>query len=301
MRKIPPLNWLRAFDAAARHQSFSLAAKELHVTQSAISQHIKLLEHNLQTPLFIRGPKKLTLTEPGKKYLPLVAQAFLQLESATDEIFGDDKSVVRLHCNVSFSTLFIAPRLASFQAEYPHIEVQLQHSVWWQRRLENNVDKPLQGALEVRYGDGNWGMSAVSLGEKTVFPVIGTGYADSHPALELTTASLLQHRLLQLSGVQHNWRLWLLHAGLIFAEEQSLNTVVQSDSSCVLYTLAVHNQGVALLSSILADYGLKSGKLCRVFDYDLPTQEGFYLIKPAKYDSPNEQIFAEWLLDSCKT
>lgn len=299
MRKIPPLNWLRAFEAAARHLSFSLAAKELNVTQSAISQHIKLLEHYVKTPLFIRNPKQLMLTETGKQYLPLVSQAFLQLESATGDIFGGDEAVVRLHCDVSFSTLFIAPRLASFQAEYPHIEVQLQHSVWWQRRLENLAETAVQNALEIRYGDGNWGGSTVSLGESTVFPVAGKGYEQTQPELILTASSLAQHRLFQLSGVRHNWRLWLLRAGFVFDDDLPLNTIVQSDSSTVLYSLTTQKQGISLLSAALASHGLVSGELYRPFDYILPIQENFYLIKPSKYNSPNEQLFAEWLLDNC--
>ncbi|PID65563.1 MAG: hypothetical protein CR975_06615 [Gammaproteobacteria bacterium] len=300
MRKVPPLNWLRAFEATARHLSFSLAAKELNVTQSAISQHIKLLEHHVKTPLFIRSPKKLTLTETGKQYLPLVSHAFLQLESATDEIFGEDKTVVRLHCNVAFSTLFIAPRLASFQADYPHIEIQLQHSVWWQHRLEHHLETPLQRALEIRYGDGNWSMPSVSLGENVIFPVMGKNYSADNSDLALTMTALAQHRLFQLSGVRHNWRLWLLRAGVALDNEVPLNTLVQSDCSTVLHSLAVRNQGLSLLSSVLADYGLANGELYRPFDYQLPIKEGFYLIKPSKYDSPNEQLFAEWLLDSCR-
>lgn len=313
MRKIPPLNWLRAFEATARHLSFSLAAKELNVTQSAVSQHIKLLEHHVKTPLFVRNPKHLMLTETGKRYLPLVSHAFSQLEFATEEIFGGDKAVVRLHCDVSFSTLFIAPRLASFQAEFPDVEVQLQHSVWWQRRLESalestldptlNVgsDAALSSGLEIRYGDGNWGVPAVHLGENTVFPVVGADYLNSHPTLALTAEGLAQHRLFQLSGVRHNWRLWLLRAGFDFNDDLPLNTLLQSDSSTVLYSLAEQNQGISLLSSILASHGLNSGKLQRPFDFALPTQEGFYLIKPNKYNSPNEQLFAEWLMDCCNS
>lgn len=306
MRKIPPLNWLRAFEATARHLSFSLAAKELNVTQSAISQHVKLLENHVKTPLFVRNPRKLMLTETGKRYLPLVSHAFSQLEFATDEIFGGDQDVVRLHCDVSFSTLFIAPRLANFQAEFPHIKVQLQHSVWWQRRLETPLDMPSDtpshSGLEVRYGDGNWGEPTVNLGKNTVFPVMGANYLSAdQPTLALTAACLGQHRLLQLSGVRHNWRLWLLRAGLTIHDDLPLDTVVQSDSSTVLYALTMQNQGISLLSSVLTSEGLASGTLYRPFDYVLPTQEGFYLIKPSKYHSPNEQRFAEWLIDSCQS
>lgn len=301
MRKIPPLNWLRTFEAAARHLNFSLAAQELNVTQSAISQHIKLLESYINTPLFVRSPKKLKLTETGKQYLPLVSQAFLQLESATSDIFGGDKAVVRLHCDVSFSTLFIAPRLAGFQAAYPHIEIQLQHSVWWQRRLEVSANVPMQNALEVRFGDGNWNAPSIQLGDNTAFPVAGKAYPTSDfPALELTTPSLTQQRLFQLSGVRHNWRLWLLRAGVVFNNELSLNTVVQSDSSAALYSLAAHNQGLSLLSSVLTRHGLQNGELYQPFEYVLPIKEGFYLIKPNQYDSPEEQLFAEWLVESCR-
>lgn len=292
MRRIPPLNWLRAFEAVARHRSFSLAANELSVTQSAVSQHVKLLENYVGTPLFIRQPKQLILTDTGKRYLPLVSHAFSQLESATDEVFGDDKIIVRLHCDVSFSTLFIAPRLANFQRQYPHIEVQLQHSVWWQRRFESIGSHTISSGLEVRFGDGQWAETAVGLGNNSVFPVISSR---SNP-LDFSLSALQSLPLYQLSGVRHNWRLWLLRAGLPLPHDEALNIAIHSDSSTVLYQLAAANQGISLLMSVLADNGLKNNILQRPFEYELPVDEGFYLIKPTATNTPAERLFAEWLL-----
>ncbi len=296
MRRIPPLNWLRAFEAVARQRSFSLAARELNVTQSAVSQHVKLLESYLKTTLFIRHPKQLRLTETGKRYLPLVSHAFSQLEAATDELFSQDKEIVRLQCDVSFSTLFLTAHLGDFQRQYPHITVQLQHSVWWQRRFESS-GYSIQSPLEVRFGDGQWTENTIGLGKNTVFPVM----SKQTTAPEFSLSALQAQPLYQLSGVSHSWRLWLLHAGLPLPRDMALKMPIQSDSSVILYQLAASNQGLSLLMSILAEHGLQSGILQRPYDYALPVDEQFYLTKPTASNTPAERLFAEWLLECCAT
>lgn len=286
MRSIPPLNWLRAFESTARHRSFSQAGKELNVTTSAISQRVKSLEDYLQITLLVRDSKPLQLTETGHQYLPMVSQAFLQLETATENIFGQTDNVVRLCCGVAFSSLFIVPRLPEFRQAYPEIEIQFHNNVWWEQR--NNS----KNRLEIRYGDGNWQESSLLLTDDAVAPMVGKNY----PALNNNRNTLTQQPLFEVSGLRHNWHEWLKLANQPSTETKP---IVYSDSIIPIYLMAIQNQGIALLSLCYTDYARKTGELIQLFNTVLPTQESFYLLQPEKL-SKAEQCFTDWLVAQCR-
>lgn len=289
MRSIPPLNWLRAFEATARHLSFSLAAKSLNVTPSAVSQQVKSLEDYLQTTLFIRSSKQLRLTETGHQYLPMVSQAFLQLETATGNIFGQTDNVVRLTCGVAFSSLFIVPRLPKFRRLYPDIEIQFHNSVWWEHHQRQTR------ALEVRYGDGNWSESSILLAHDTLTPMVGKQY----PQLAAKRTVFSQHPLFQVSGLRHTWYEWFKIAHLAANSIEDIKPIIHSDSIIPIYLMTLQNQGIALMSRFYTDYARKNGELIQPFAETLTTHEGFYLIQPTQL-SYAENVFTEWLINECQ-
>ena len=143
-RKLPPLNWLRAFEASARSLSFTQAAAELNLTQAAISKQVKLLEHYLSEQLFIRNPRSLELTKTGEAYLPKVRDCFDRLAAGTNEVFGRRRSeMLTIRCMVGFSINWLAPRLPRFMARHPGVTIRIISSVWG-RRIR-------QGAFRLRH------------------------------------------------------------------------------------------------------------------------------------------------------
>ena len=128
---LPPLTWLRAFEASARTLSFTQAAAELHLTQAAVSKHVKALEQHVRRPLFIRRPRGLELTKSGAAYLPKVQDAMERLAIGTREVFGQRRSsALTLRCAVSFAVNWLAPRLPDYLNRYPGKTIRLLSSVW---------------------------------------------------------------------------------------------------------------------------------------------------------------------------
>lgn len=148
---LPPLTWLRAFEAAARTLSFTNAATELHVTQAAVSKHVKSLELHLRHQLFIRHPRSLELTKSGEAYLPKVQDALERLAIGTREVFGRrGTEALTLRCAVSFSVNWLAPRLPDFLGRHPGKTIRIISSVWNDAFDKDAFD------LDIQYGTGGW-------------------------------------------------------------------------------------------------------------------------------------------------
>ena len=131
LQNLPPLNWLRAFEASARHLSFTGAARELHVTQAAVSQKVKALEQQLGRQLFNRLPRRLELTATGEAYLPAVRDAFMTISEGTEDVFGSrirDRLTVR--AGVTFTERWLGRHLPAFQIAHPDIPIRVLTSVW---------------------------------------------------------------------------------------------------------------------------------------------------------------------------
>ena len=167
MSRLPSLNGLRAFEAAARHLSFTNAATELNVTQTAISHQIKRLEEELGIALFLRQNRALTLTPAGRDYLPGIRAAFQDLRLATDRLLRkDDEHVLTVSTLASFAAKWLLPRLASFQDTHPAIDVRITTSTEMVDFHRDNID------AAIRYGRGRWpGVRSVWLMADELFPV----------------------------------------------------------------------------------------------------------------------------------
>ena len=149
--RLPPLNWLRSFEAAARRLSFTAAGEELHVTQSAVSQQIRNLEGLLGQPLFLRGPRSLQLTEAGRRYLPTVENAFELLALGTGEFLAPkQENLLDIRANFAFTLYWLTPRLEGFLAAHPGLRLNLSAALW----QSDFAGTP--ASVEIRYGRGQW-------------------------------------------------------------------------------------------------------------------------------------------------
>src|SRR5215216_3308516 len=208
--RLPSLNGLRAFEAAARHLSFTQAASELNVTQTAISHQIKRLEEELGVRLFIRQNRSLTLTQQAQEYLPGIRAAFNDLRLATDRLLRkDDDHVLTVSTLASLAAKWLLPRLSAFQEAPSVIDVRITTSTDLVDFQRDNVD------AAIRYGRGQWaGLRADWLMADELFPVCSPSLLRGDKPLR-SPQDLAHHTLLHSSGgYDDDWRLWLTAAGL---------------------------------------------------------------------------------------
>jgi len=286
--RLPPLNAVRAFEAAARHLSFTNAAGELHVTQSAVSHQVKALEEYLGIKLFHRLNRALVLTDEGQAYLPTVRRIFDQLYEATKQL---TESGVRGKLTVSalpsFAARWLVPRLGKFGKFYPVIDVRLMPTAQLVDFVRDEVD------VGIRYGRGRYpGLRVDRLMDEDVFPVCSPGLLKGpHP---LTHPQSLKYHTLMHDDGHGDWRTWLLSAGVDGVDPQ--RGPIFTDSGMLLQA-AVAGQGVALARGALAQDDLNSGNLVRPFKLSLPVEYAYYLVCPeASADRPKVVAFRNWLL-----
>lgn len=294
MRKLPSLNALRAFEAAARHMSFQRAAQELDVTPTAISHQIKKLEDELQRSLFIRrNPKPLQLTEAGARLYPVLRNGFDAFAGAIATLHPTSTptalTVTTIH---DFSSQWLVPRLPRFQRACPNIDIHLQTSV-------NVVDLQARTVdVAIRYGQGNYtGVVAKKLLSDRYIPVCSPLLLAQTPPLK-APEDLAHHTLLHCEWRnykgphQPTWQKWLTRANVDTVDpHQGLKFTGES----LAIQAAINGQGIALCSSIHAADDLKKGDLVQPFDLSL---EGLSFYALHLKDHPKEtQIsnFVNWL------
>jgi LysR family transcriptional regulator, glycine cleavage system transcriptional activator len=288
MLDLPPLVWLRAFEAAARQLSFTDAAAELNLTQAAISKHVKSLELHLRHPLFIRGPRSLQLTKNGEAYLPKVRDAFERLSFGTREVFGERRTQeLTLRCAVSFAVNWLAPRLPDFLARHPDVDIRIISSVWNESKEADVYD------LDIQYGTGDWaGVQSHRLSRETITPLCAPTIAAqlAHPD------DLNAQRLLHVLGYQEGWGTWLQAAGAISVNP---GQGLRFDTSLTAFEVAAQGGGVALGRSSLAKRERETGSLVAPFDLEIPIDEGFHLLQPLGNDAHRDTgHFIRWVLEA---
>ncbi len=286
----PPLNWLRSFEAAARHMSFTQAALELNMTQAAISQQIKGLEGQLETSLFNRLPRSLELTEAGKAYLPAVHEAIERLAAATNEIFGEGRGrLLTVRVNLVFFTKWLAPRLGRFRQRHPKIGLRFNSNIWVTEQ------ERVTAHLDIRYGKGAWpGYDAHRLTWDSLMPVCSPELArDLDP--ERPVEALHRHGMLHVIGYEEGWGYWLRQAGI---GQVDASQGVQFDTLITALEMAEHGQGFALGRTSLVAEMLAGGRLVAPFAYQAPTSEAFYVVSASQqYMPPQAEAFRAWLIE----
>src|SRR6202161_4219225 len=208
--RLPSVNGLAAFEAAARHLSFTIAASELNVTQTAISHQIRRLEEELGIRLFVRKNRALALTPEARDYLPGIRAAFDDLRLATDRLLRKENDrVLTVSTLASLAAKWLLPRLTAFQEAHPGLDVRITTSTALVDFRDGDVD------AAIRYGRGHWpGMRADWLTADELFPVCSPALLTGNKPLR-SPQDLADHTLLHTSGIyDDDWRLWLTAAGL---------------------------------------------------------------------------------------
>jgi LysR family glycine cleavage system transcriptional activator len=296
-RKLPPLNALRAFEAAARQLSFTKAAEELNVTQAAISHQVKTLEEHLGLTLFRRLNRRLVLTEAGQLYLPVLREAFDAVAAGTARL-GQDRESGALNISVlpSFAAKWLLPRLSRFRDRYPDIDVMVSAN----NRLIDFADGTYE--MGIRYGLGDYpGLRTELLLQDEVFPVCSPKLTEGEHPLR-TPADLKHHTLLHDEVSRHDespdWRNWLKAAGIEGIAYQRGPGF--SDSSMVIEAAAA-GQGVALGHRWLAAADLEGGRVVMPFGPVVPSKFAYYLVSPlAVAEHRRVRLFRAWLLEEAE-
>jgi LysR family glycine cleavage system transcriptional activator len=294
--RLPSLNGLRAFEVAARHLSFTTAALELNVTQTAISHQIKRLEQELGIKLFIRQNRALALTPQAKDYLPGIRAAFDDLRIATDRLRRKDNDhVLTVSTLASLAVKWLMPRLSAFQEAHPGIDVRVTTSTKLVDFRDGDVD------AAIRYGRGPWpGLRSDWLTADEVFPVCSPELLKGKTPLRCPD-DLAQHTLLHSSGgYDDDWRLWLTAAGL--PADLSKRAGLSFDMIFMALQAAIDGLGVAIARTSYVEADIAKGRLVVPFQMSWPLDAGFYLVTPeARAETPKLRAFRDWLIASVKT
>lgn len=292
--RLPPLEPLVAFEAAARLLSFTRAGEELHLTQAAVSQQIRNLEQYLDIKLFTRSHRAVQLTHEGREYQHTVSGLLKQLASATTDIKSSEVNPrLSITCDQSFATFWLSPRLRHFQQSNPGVSLRLFTSDDEAECITDDVQ------ISIFHGEGYWpGFQSYKLFDESIFPVCSPEYLQSQ-AKQDWREWLLQADLLDLDDSHWNWmnwRTWFAGQGI---DEPLQFRNLQINSYPLLIEAACYSQGVALGWNYLVDDLLESGKLVRPIEQSLTTSFGYYLIVNERYSNePAVLKFQQWLLSS---
>ncbi len=292
-RRLPPLNSLRAFEAAARLLSFSKAADELAVTPAAISHQIKGLEDQLGAKVFRRDKQKVTLTEAGALLLPGLRDGFDLIAGAVADVTERDiKGVMTVSSAPSFAAKWLVPRLDRFAERHPEIDVRVSASIALVDFARDDVD------VAVRYGSGQYpGLLVERLFPETVVPVCAPALLKGKHKLKVP-ADLKHHTLLHDDASDGDetcpdWRMWLKAAGVNGIDPRFGPRFNQSS---LVLEAAILGRGVALAKLRLAENDLASGRLVRPFAVATPVRFAYFVVSPpARAERTKVAAFRAWL------
>lgn len=294
MPRIPPLNPLRAFEAAARCESFTRAAQELHVTQGAISRQVRTLEDYLGFALFERAATGVVLTRSGRAFAASLTDAFEIIAKATDElVLAHTHTVLTIRGYTTFLVRWLIPLLGAFQAGHRNIEVRLEASAEPISFARHSAD------IGILYGEGNWpGLHADPLFRDELFPVCSPKLLKGEPPLR-GPEDLQRHTLLHLNRRRRDWPAWLGAAG--FAGLKPAGDFFLEDLS-VVYQCAIEGMGVAIGQREYLKEDLVAGRLVSPFDYVLRRRAGYYLVFPTERAGITKiRVFRDWLCQRLET
>ncbi|MBS3018132.1 HTH-type transcriptional activator AmpR [Comamonas sp. PE63] len=283
-----PLNALRMFDAAARHLSLTRAAQELHVTQAAVSQHIRNLEERLGKPLFRRLPRGLALTDEGQALWPVVAQSFERIEQSLQQVAEPrPREILSVGVVGTFAIGWLIPRLSQFQQLHPYIDLRLLTN-------NNRVDLAGEGLdAAVRFGDGAWhGTHAQMLLRAPLSPMCTPMLAQ-----QLREPADLARQTLLRSYRTQEWEGWF--AGL--DQTAPLARGAMFDSSLTLAEAAAQGAGIALLPARMFEHMLQQGRLVRPFAHEVDTGAYWLTYLKSRQASSALQTFRQWLMTQLQT
>ena len=287
LRRLPPLNALKAFEAAARSESFTRAAEELNVTQGAVSHQVKALEGILGLKLFNRERQRLVITEAGREYLAVVRDALDRIAVGTERLVQRQTSgVLTVSTSPDFAAKWLVNRLGRFAEAHPDIDLRVSATIQQVDFAREDVD------LAVRHGDGHWaGLDAVRLCSEQLFPVCAPKLISGRNRIT-KAADLLKFPLLRLEDWK-NWSRWFEAAGVTATPVPGPTL----NRASMLIDAAVDGQGIALARTTLAAWDLINGRLVKPIDVSLRLSNTYWIVCPkATSVLPKITAFREWLL-----
>ncbi|WP_339865452.1 transcriptional regulator GcvA [Paremcibacter congregatus] len=288
-RKLPPLNSMRVFEAAARHLSFTQAGEELHVTQAAVSHQIRVLEEWLGVLLFQRLKNGLKLTEEGEEYLGPMTRALDIMSDATSHLINREGiKTLNISTLSSFASIWLVPRLKSFRDQYPDLDVRIV-------TIDRETDLLSKGDvdLDIRYGDGKWQhVHAKKFLSENIYPVCSPAYLKETGGLK-SLEDLKGHTLLHDVGVM-GWKEWLEEAGVEGVDPSRGPGFTHSHH---VMQAAIFGEGVALGRGALVADALRKGDLVAPFETKIPCTYKYYLVSTkTASDQPKIRAFTNWLM-----
>jgi len=286
---LPPFAWFRTFDCAARNASFTRAALELNLTQSAVSQHIRSLEAHFGTSLFVRRARGVVLTDAGRQLLTYVAGAMADLHAAAKLFSGRGQdSVLEIACSSSFARLWMCRHIDAFQEANPGTSIRIISALWPDEYARVKAD------IQIRYGSAELvGGGAEPLLEDVVIPVC---HPDLAGAFEAEAASP-DMPLIHVLGTENTWDRWSQQHEVSLSSSSGL--YVDADELAV--ELAERKLGVALCGRLLCRPLIENGRLCIPFGGEMPSSENYYVaLGGAEKSKEAAQRFRRWILKAVR-
>ena len=287
-RRLPPLNALRAFEAAARSGNFTRAAQELFVTQGAVSRHIATLEGWLKVPLFERGRHGIRLTPAGESYFASMRVAFDQIEHGTRQLQqSPDEWLLRIKVPPTFAIRWLIPRLGRFHAQHPRIDVQITTSHKPADFDRDDIDVSIHSEPSPPVGPGYR-----LLFRETLLPVCAPALLRRDPPL-VRPADLAQQALLSSLNRPHDWPTWLEAAGV---PDLDTRRGLTFENAAMAYQAAAEELGVMVGLFAFVRDDLASGRLVAPFDLRVPTQGGYFMAWRTDRPMPQRvRDFEHWI------
>jgi LysR family glycine cleavage system transcriptional activator len=288
LRRLPALNALKSFEAAARHESFTRAAEELCVTQGAVSHQVKALEAELGVKLFNRERQRLLITEAGRDYLSVVRDALDRIAVGTQRLVQRQSSgALTISISPDFAAKWLVHRLGRFSEAHPDIDLRVSATMHHVDFTREDVD------VAVRHGDGNWaGLHVERLSAEHLFPVCSPKLLAGRQRMT-KPADVLKFPLLHLDAPK-DWAKWLEAAGVDGAE---LSRGPIMNRASMVIDAAADGQGVALARTTLAAWDLINGRLIRPFAAALRLSKTYWIVCPkATATLPKITVFRDWLV-----
>jgi len=286
--RLPPLNWLRVFEAAARHESFAGAARELNMSAPGVSQQIRGLETHLGRPLFERHAHRVGLTSEGRAFFPSVQNALRSVELSTNTIFGaTTQTIVTVQAILIFALYWLAPRLDEFETTHPGIRIQL---------ATGNEPEDFYRSLpdfRIVFGSGPWLLQEADLlfGER-LYPV-----AVPRLAAQIQSApDLLEHPLIEIATHRAGWAQYFEGTGSQMLDVTDLTYV---DNTAVAFALAGAGNSIALARQPVTDIALEKSGLARCLSNSIEGRDTYHLVHDgAETLTPAARAFRSWLSDA---
>ena len=291
--RLPSMTSLLSFEAAARTLSFTKAANELNLTQTAISHQIKNLESLLNHKLFTRQSNNLALTKAGAEYLTIAREAILSLSTATERLLDqNNKDVLTIECLGMFAIKQLLPRLHEFQKKHPEIKLRIKTMQILQSSLMYNFD------VAIWHGNGNWiGLEAESLGKEEVFPVCSPDLVSGNARLK-NPSDLSNFTVIRTISptVNDEWANWMSFAQVEPIEFQS---AINCDYLVTSLHAAIAGLGIALGRSTVVQDDLIKGNLIEPLSIRAPSLNNYYMVSPkGAAETKKTQAFKAWLKES---